>query len=86
MVCSRQAHRTILPHTLYMQNYIELQMLQQRFGAQGFQVLAFPCNQFNKQEPGRLRKSHRVLLAILGQLRETQECRHLTALGKAWII
>jgi glutathione peroxidase len=22
------------------------------YGKQGFQVLAFPCNQFNKQEPG----------------------------------
>jgi len=32
--------------------YAELQRLQQTFGDRGFQVLAFPCNQFGKQEPG----------------------------------
>jgi len=32
--------------------YAGLQDLWQRFGARGFDVLAFPCNQFGRQEPG----------------------------------
>jgi glutathione peroxidase len=32
--------------------YIGLQALQDRFAAQGFSVLAFPCDQFGHQEPG----------------------------------
>jgi len=32
--------------------YEGLEALQQRFGGQGFSVLAFPCNQFGGQEPG----------------------------------
>lgn len=31
--------------------YAGLQALQDRFGARGFAVLAFPCNQFGRQEP-----------------------------------
>ncbi len=30
-----------------------LQQLQDEFGERGLQVLAFPCNQFGRQEPGR---------------------------------
>ena len=29
-----------------------LQALQQRYGARGFTVIGFPCNQFGRQEPG----------------------------------
>lgn len=32
--------------------YAGLQALQDRYGPQGFSVLAFPCNQFGAQEPG----------------------------------
>ncbi|TKB57471.1 glutathione peroxidase [Ferrimonas aestuarii] len=32
--------------------YQGLEKLQQQFGEQGFTVLAFPCNQFGKQESG----------------------------------
>ena len=32
--------------------YEGLEKLQQDYGAQGFEVLAFPCNQFGAQEPG----------------------------------
>ena len=32
--------------------YKGLQALQDRFGPRGFQVLAFPCDQFGHQEPG----------------------------------
>ncbi|MCX6512706.1 MAG: glutathione peroxidase [Actinobacteria bacterium] len=32
--------------------YEQLEEIQQRFGAQGFSVLGFPCNQFMSQEPG----------------------------------
>ncbi len=32
--------------------YDGLETLHRKFGAQGFEVLAFPCNQFGGQEPG----------------------------------
>ena len=32
--------------------YAGLEQLQRRYGARGFSVLAFPCNQFGAQEPG----------------------------------
>lgn len=32
--------------------YAGLRALQEQFGDQGFNVLAFPCNQFGGQEPG----------------------------------
>jgi glutathione peroxidase len=32
--------------------YEGLEALQKRFGARGFAVLGFPCNQFGAQEPG----------------------------------
>ena len=32
--------------------YDGLEELYQRYGDQGFEVLAFPCNQFGNQEPG----------------------------------
>jgi glutathione peroxidase len=32
--------------------YAGLQKLQDRFGADGFSVVGFPCNQFLEQEPG----------------------------------
>ena len=32
--------------------YAGLQALQDRYSAQGFTVLGFPCNQFFRQEPG----------------------------------
>jgi len=33
-------------------NYLQLEQLYQKYKAQGFAVLAFPCNQFGGQEPG----------------------------------
>ncbi|CAI5943027.1 unnamed protein product [Closterium sp. NIES-64] len=36
---------------LTKRNYEELALLHNRFAARGFQVLAFPCNQFGNQEP-----------------------------------
>src|SRR6195952_1566156 len=32
--------------------YEKLEALQKQYGAQGFTVLGFPCNQFGGQEPG----------------------------------
>ena len=32
--------------------YTGLEALQRKYSARGFQVLAFPCNQFGHQEPG----------------------------------
>jgi glutathione peroxidase len=32
--------------------YKDLEALQQAYGARGFSVLGFPCNQFGRQEPG----------------------------------
>merc|ERR1719361_1805658 len=33
-------------------NYPQLNDLQTKYGAQGFEVLGFPCNDFGLQEPG----------------------------------
>ena len=38
----------------FTRQYAGLQALQQAHGAQGFTVLAFPCNDFGAQEPGSL--------------------------------
>ncbi|WP_282938391.1 glutathione peroxidase [Paenibacillus sp. RC67] len=32
--------------------YTDLQKLHERYSAQGLEILGFPCNQFNEQEPG----------------------------------
>ena len=36
----------------FTRQYAGLQALQAAYGAQGFSVLAFPCNDFGAQEPG----------------------------------
>ncbi|MBP9899883.1 MAG: glutathione peroxidase [Verrucomicrobia bacterium] len=36
----------------YTKQYTGLEAIQQKFQKQGFTVLGFPCNQFNRQEPG----------------------------------
>ena len=36
----------------FTRQYAGLQELQETYGARGFQVLAFPCNDFGAQEPG----------------------------------
>lgn len=36
----------------FTSQYLELNDLQNKYGPSGFQVVAFPCNQFNKEEPG----------------------------------
>ncbi|EYU29206.1 hypothetical protein ABFS82_05G125600 [Erythranthe guttata] len=33
-------------------NYTELSQIYEKYKAQGFEILAFPCNQFGGQEPG----------------------------------
>ena len=38
----------------FTRQYAGLQALQAAYGPQGFSVLAFPCNDFGAQEPGRL--------------------------------
>jgi len=37
---------------LTAQNYKELVTVYNKYKSQGFEVLAFPCNQFGGQEPG----------------------------------
>jgi len=37
---------------LTKQNYTELVKLREDYGERGLEVLAFPCNQFGRQEPG----------------------------------
>ena len=32
-------------------NYLQLQQLHEKYSQQGLRILAFPCNQFNGQEP-----------------------------------
>jgi glutathione peroxidase len=39
-------------HCGFTDQYQGLESLQQQYGEQGLQVLAFPCNQFGSQEPG----------------------------------
>jgi glutathione peroxidase len=36
----------------FTRQYAGLQALQEAYGAQGFSVMAFPCNDFGAQEPG----------------------------------
>lgn len=36
----------------FTDQYEELEAIQKKYMDQGFQVIAFPCNQFGKQEPG----------------------------------
>ncbi len=38
----------------FTKQYAGLQELKNEFGAKGFQVLGFPCNDFGAQEPGTL--------------------------------
>jgi len=38
----------------FTRQYAGLQALQERYGAQGFSVVGFPCNDFGAQEPGSL--------------------------------
>lgn len=38
----------------FTRQYAGLQALQETYGAQGFNVLGFPCNDFGAQEPGTL--------------------------------
>ncbi|MFZ4804368.1 MAG: glutathione peroxidase [Synechococcus lacustris] len=38
----------------FTKQYAGLQALQEQYGAQGFKVLAFPCNDFGAQEPGSI--------------------------------
>ena len=35
-----------------LRDYRELRELWEEYGKQGFEILAFPCNQFGKSEPG----------------------------------
>lgn len=37
---------------LTQSNYKELSVLYEKYKSQGFEILAFPCNQFGGQEPG----------------------------------
>jgi len=36
----------------YSRQFNELQQMYEKYGAQGLEILAFPCNQFNDKEPG----------------------------------
>ncbi len=38
----------------FTRQYAGLQALQEAYGARGFSVIAFPCNDFGAQEPGSL--------------------------------
>ena len=37
-------------------NYVQFSKLYDTYNAQGFKILAFPCNQFGAQEPVRIYK------------------------------
>ena len=38
--------------------YAGLQKLHDRYSARGFLVIGFPCNQFFRQEPGKIGRAH----------------------------
>jgi glutathione peroxidase len=40
----------------YTPQYAGLQALHTKYGARGFEVLGFPCNQFGAQEPGSMQE------------------------------
>ena len=42
----------VASHCRYTSQYTELEELYQKYKDRGFEVLAFPCNQFGGQEPG----------------------------------
>ena len=42
----------VASHCGFTPQYKDLQSLYEEFKDQGFQILAFPCNQFGAQEPG----------------------------------
>ena len=42
----------VASHCGYTNQYAGLEELQKEFGATGFSVVGFPCNQFGAQEPG----------------------------------
>jgi glutathione peroxidase len=42
----------VASHCGFTPQYTGLEALQRKYAARGFQVLAFPCNQFGHQEPG----------------------------------
>ncbi|CEG43247.1 ammonium transporter family [Plasmopara halstedii] len=48
-------------------NYPELQQLYAKYKNEGFEVLAFPCNQFNGQEPG----THEEIMEFVKQYNVT---------------
>jgi glutathione peroxidase len=40
----------------FTKQYAELQQLYEKYHSRGFEILAFPCNQFGGQEPGDAQK------------------------------
>ncbi|KAE8077178.1 hypothetical protein FH972_015767 [Carpinus fangiana] len=45
-------------------NYKELNVLYEKYKSQGFEILAFPCNQFAGQEPGNNEEIQEVVCTI----------------------
>jgi glutathione peroxidase-family protein len=42
----------------YTPQYKDLEPLYQKYQAQGFEILDFPCNQFGQQAPGTIQEIH----------------------------
>lgn len=64
----------VAPRRYTDSNYRGLQALQDKYGPRGFQVLAFPCNQFGQQEPGgpgaiaEFQKKYGVSFPVFGKV------------------
>jgi glutathione peroxidase len=63
--------------------YEQLEQLQKRYGARGFQVVGFPCNQFAGQEPGTNEEiaqfcamTYGVTFPIMGKVKVNGRYRH----------
>ena len=36
----------------YTPQYKSLELLKQKYNSEGFEIIGFPCNQFNNEDPG----------------------------------
>ena len=62
----------------FTRQYAGLQTLQETYGAQGFAVLGFPCNDFGAQEPGTLSEIQQFCSTTYGASFELFDKVHAT--------
>lgn len=67
----------------YSRQFNELQQMYEKYGDQGLEILAFPCNQFNDKEPGSsneiveyCRKQFQISFPILEKVEVVGQSMH----------